>query len=306
MNGVCEMLQFLYYNPSGESRSCVVRTMTRLTGKPYETVKAELTALAAEMEYPEYNEPDVFEAYMAQHGIVKCIDDCGLRVKELKLERGSYCVFCTDHEGFFHLMPVQDGVIYDRRDDSQELFVLAVYRQMKKDGMTMILRAYQKADADIICTWLRSEKELYQWSADRFCKFPLTGADIEENYAPQIAGGRFIPLTAVDAENNVIGHFIIRYPKEDDDTSVRFGFVVLDPAYRGKGCGSQMMRLGIAYAKENLHVQRIDLGVFANNEGAQHCYEAAGFREYSRRQCEMPIGTWECIDMELFTEDGKA
>ena len=87
---------------------------------------------------------------------------------------------------------------------------------------------------------------------------------------------------------------------------MRFGFVVLDPAYRGKGCGSQMMRLGIAYAKENLHVQRIDLGVFANNEGAQHCYEAAGFRAYSRRQCEMPIGTWECIDMELFTEDGKA
>ena len=182
MNGVCEMLRFLYYNPSGESRSCVVRTMTRLTGKPYETVKAELTALAAEMEYPEYNEPDVFEAYMAQHGIAKCIDDCGLRVKELKLERGTYCVFCTNHEGFFHLMPVQDGVIYDRRDDCQELFVLAVYRQMKKDGMTMILRAYQKADADIICTWLRSEKELYQWSADRFCKFPLTGADIEENY----------------------------------------------------------------------------------------------------------------------------
>ena len=306
MNGVCEMLRFLYYNPSGESRSCVVRTMTRLTGKPYETVKAELTALAAEMGYPEYNEPDVFEAYMAQHGIVKCIDDCGLRVKELKLERGTYCVFCTDHEGFFHLMPVQDGVIYDRRDDCQELFVLAVYRQMKKDGMTMILRAYQKADADIICTWLRSEKELYQWSADRFCKFPLTGADIEENYAPQTAGGRFIPLTAIDDEDHVIGHFIIRYPKEDDDTSVRFGFVVLDPAYRGKGCGSQMMRLGIEYAKENLHVQRIDLGVFANNEGAQHCYEAAGFRAYSRRQCEMPIGTWECIDMELFTEDGKA
>lgn len=306
MNGVCEMLRFMYYNPSGESRSCVVRTMTRLTGKPYETVKAELTALAAKMEYPEYNEPEVFEAYMAQHGIAKCIDECGLRVKELKLERGTYCVFCTNHEGFFHLMPVQDGVIYDRRDDSQELFVLAVYRQMKKDGMTMVLRAYQKADADIICTWLRSEKELYQWSADRFCKFPLTGADIEENYAPQTAGGRFIPLTAVDDENNVIGHFIIRYPKEDDDTSVRFGFVVLDPAYRGKGCGSQMMRLGIKYAKENLHVQRIDLGVFANNEGAQHCYEAAGFREYSRRQCEMPIGTWECIDMELFTEDGKA
>ena len=308
MNGVCDM-DFAYYNPSDESRSCVVRTMTRLTGKPYETVKAELTALAAKMEYPEYNEPAVFEAYMAQHGIVKCMDDCGLRVKELNPERGTYCVFCTDHEGFFHLMPVQDGVIYDRRDDSQDLYVLAVYRKKDdaaKDAITMILRPFQPADADIICTWLRTEKELYQWSADRFCKFPLTGEDIRENYAPQIESGRFIPLTAADDENRVVGHFIIRYPTEDDNTSVRFGFVVLDPAYRGKGCGSQMMRLGIAYAKTVLHVKRIDLGVFANNEGAQRCYSAAGFKEYSRRQCELPVGTWECIDMELFTEDGNA
>lgn len=305
MSGVCDM-EYAFYNPSEESRSCVVRTMTKLSGKPYETVKSELTAIAAEMEYPEYNEPEVFEAYMEQLGMRKCIDDCGLRVRELKLARGTYCVFCTNHEGFFHLMPVIDGVIYDRRNDSQDLYVLAVYRKTadaQKDGITMVLRQYQAADADIICKWLRSEKELYQWSADRFCKFPLTGADINENYAPQIESGRFIPLTAVDDADNVIGHFIIRYPDANDDTSVRFGFVVLDPAYRGKGCGSQMMQLGIAYAKEHLHVKRIDLGVFANNEGAQHCYSAAGFREYSRRQCTLPVGTWECIDMELFTED---
>ena len=167
----------------------------------------------------------------------------------------------------------------------------------------MILRAYEAADADIICTWIRSEKELYQWSADRFCKFPLTGSDLNESYAPQIAGGRFIPLTAVDDEARVIGHFIIRYPREDDDTAVRFGFVVLDPAYRGKGFGSQMIRLGIRYVKAHLSAKRIDLGVFANNAGAQRCYSAAGFRAFSRRQCELPIGTWECIDMELFTED---
>ena len=305
MSGVYDM-EYAFYNPSEESRSCVVRTMTKLSGKPYETVKSELTALAAEMEYPAYNEPEVFEAYMEQLGMRKCIDDCGLRVRELKLARGTYCVFCTNHEDFFHLMPVIDGVIYDRRNDSQDLYVLAVYRKTddaQKDGITMVLRPYQAADADIICKWIRTEKELYQWSADRFCKFPLTGADINENYAPQIESGRFFPLTAVDDADRVIGHFIIRYPDANDDSSVRFGFVVLDPAYRGKGCGSQMMRLGIAYAKEHLHVKRIDLGVFANNESAQHCYSAAGFREYSRRQCEMPVGTWECIDMELFTED---
>lgn len=169
----------------------------------------------------------------------------------------------------------------------------------------MKLRAYEQADAGIICQWLKSERELYQWSADRFNKFPLTAQDINENYAPQIRTGRFFPLTALDEENHVIGHFIIRYPREDDNASVRLGFVILNPAYRGKGCGKEMLRLGVRYAKEHLHAARVDLGVFANNDSAKYCYEAVGFREFSRRECELPIGVWECIDMELYPERAR-
>lgn len=166
----------------------------------------------------------------------------------------------------------------------------------------MILRAYQKNDSAIICKWLRTEKELYQWSADRFNKFPLLENDIDNNYAPQIKTGRFIPLTAVDDQDNVLGHFIIRYPREDDDSTVRFGFVILNPEFRGKGYGKSMLMSGVRFVKENLSAQRIDLGVFSNNDIAKRCYEAVGFREYDRRKCELPIGTWECIDMELFIE----
>ena len=59
-----------------------------------------------------------------------------------------------------------------------------------------------------------------------------------------------------------------------------------------------MLRLAIEYVRAHLKAEKIDLGVFANNEPAKKCYEAVGFREYSRRNCEMPIGTWECIDMD--------
>ncbi len=165
----------------------------------------------------------------------------------------------------------------------------------------MILRDYKKEDSAVICKWLRSEAEFYRWSADRFNKFPMQDNDIEEHYAPQIETKRFIPLTAVDDEGNPIGHFIIRYPT-DDSSSVRFGFIVLNPELRGQGNGKKMLRLGIEYAKEHLDVKRIDLGVFANNDSARHCYESVGFKEYGRRNCEMPIGTWECIDMELYVK----
>ena len=164
----------------------------------------------------------------------------------------------------------------------------------------MTLRDFNKDDASIIAGWLRSEEELYKWSADRFNKFPLSGEDINANYALQLETGRFIPLTAVDENGKIVGHFIIRYPKAHDDSSVRFGFVIIDPELRGKGYGKEMLRLGIGYVKENLSAARIDLGVFENNESARHCYEAAGFTEYARRECEMPIGIWICADMELF------
>ena len=75
----------------------------------------------------------------------------------------------------------------------------------------MILRNYKKEDAPIVAGWLRSEEELYKWSADRFNKFPLSGEDINENYAPQLETGRFIPLTAIDDNGEAVGHFIIRY-----------------------------------------------------------------------------------------------
>ena len=106
--------------------------------------------------------------------------------------------------------------------------------------------------------------------------------------------------SAVDEKENLLGHFIIRYPREDVDSTVRFGFVILNPDLRGMGYGKEMLRLGIEYVKDNLSAKRIDLGVFANNDNARFCYESIGFREYSRRKCEMPIGVWECIDMELF------
>ena len=166
----------------------------------------------------------------------------------------------------------------------------------------MELREYRREDAAIICKWLRTEDELYRWSADRFNKFPLSGEDINNNYSPQIGSGRFFPLTAIDDEGNVAGHFIIRYPREDDDSTVRFGFVIVDPEIRGKGYGQKMLRLGIEYVQEYLDVKRIDLGVFEENAAAKSCYEAVGFREYGCRQCEMPIGTWNGIDMEILLE----
>ena len=185
------------------------------------------------------------------------------------------------------------------------------YRQLKKaffekeqnlNLQRITLRAYHQDDAAVIAGWLRTQNELYQWSADRYNKFPISGDDINANYAPVLGSGRFIPLTAVEGHGDVIGHLIIRYPQENDDTSVRFGFVIVDPALRGRGLGKELLRLAIEYVKAHLSATRIDLGVFDNNGNASHCYEAAGFKPYAASEFQMPIGTWKCTEMELFIE----
>ena len=122
-------MEFIYYNPSDEHRSCVVRTMTKLTGKPYPEVKEALAALASEMGFAEWNEQAVFEKYLTAHHFHKLDSFSGMQVKALPLQTGTYCVFCTNRADFYHLLPVIDGVIYDRRDDSRELYVIAAYQQ---------------------------------------------------------------------------------------------------------------------------------------------------------------------------------
>ena len=163
----------------------------------------------------------------------------------------------------------------------------------------MQLRDYRPADADIICGWITNETALYEWSADRYGTYPLTPAAIEANYAPLRGSRRFLPLTAVEENGDVLGHILIRYPNEDDDRTVRFGFVIVDPAQRGKGLGSTMLRLAVTYARDVLHARYIGLGVFEQNAAARRCYEAVGFAETGREAYPLPVGVWTCIEMGL-------
>ena len=42
----------------------------------------------------------------------------------------------------------------------------------------MILRKFKLEDSAVISKWIKTEEELYKWSADRFNKFPLDENDI--------------------------------------------------------------------------------------------------------------------------------
>ncbi len=163
----------------------------------------------------------------------------------------------------------------------------------------MKLRAFQKGDSAVVCSWVKEEKGVYQWSADRIAKFPLDDDDLSCHYELAHSREKIIPLIAVDDSDRVVGHLFIRYPDQTDESKVRFGCIIVDPSLRGQGTGKKLLYLAIDYAKNVLHASRITLGVFTNNDRARYCYEAVGFRAAGKVTYQMPIGAWECIEMEL-------
>lgn len=99
----------------------------------------------------------------------------------------------------------------------------------------MQLRKYKNEDAKAIVKWIKSERELRLWSADRYENYPITEFDIINNYKECQRNNNFYPLTLVD-KNNIIGHLIIRNPSEDLST-FRLGFIIINPGYRKQGYG---------------------------------------------------------------------
>lgn len=140
----------------------------------------------------------------------------------------------------------------------------------------MLLRKYEPNDAKIISTWIKSERDLRLWSADRYSSYPINAKDINENYMLSMKENNFYPLTLVDNSKQV-GHLILRNPNKDKSL-FRMGFVIIDPNLRKKGIGKKLVLQGINYAKEKLNATSITLGVFTNNLSAINCYKSCGFK----------------------------
>ncbi len=121
-----------YYIESKEGESnCVVRTFCKIFNKEYEEVLEALKKIAEELCYDDFNEIEVFETYLEEHGM-KALDlGVDSKIKDVVLEKGKYAIFCWDKKQFYHMVPIIDDVVYDKNDECLELFVLTIYGENK-------------------------------------------------------------------------------------------------------------------------------------------------------------------------------
>jgi len=97
--------------------------------------------------------------------------------------------------------------------------------------------------------------------------------------------------------------FNVKYGNQSAVMAIGIG----DPEYRGRGYGSEAMRLIINYAFRELNLYRISLSVLDYNPRAVHVYEKVGFvREGTSRQAVCRDGQrFDAIHMGLLRSEWK-
>ncbi len=160
------------------------------------------------------------------------------------------------------------------------------------------LRPYKSCDAEKISEWVKDRDVFMKWGGLLFGEFPINAGIIDDKYRLQNGGctesDNFYPWIAFDDENGVVGHFIMRYIN-GDNRILRFGWVVVDDKIRGKGYGTEMLRLGLKYAFEILNADVVTIGVYENNDRAHNCYKKLGFTDKEIVEKE----PWNVIEMEI-------
>lgn len=161
------------------------------------------------------------------------------------------------------------------------------------------LRPYKLSDVKHIVNWVKDERLFTMWCANKFT-YPLTEKQLIEyknSYDDDDYGWSF---TALDESGNPIGHLLMRMA-DYNKQSVHFGFIIINPEYRGKGYGKEMVNLAVKYAFDILRVKKATLIVFSNNPAALHCYKTIGFVEQKFHEDSFSYKDekWSLYDMQI-------
>jgi RimJ/RimL family protein N-acetyltransferase len=122
-------------------------------------------------------------------------------------------------------------------------------------------------------------QNVLKWSEDRedFLKqwsnftYPLT----REQFESRINSEDYM-VFSIEKDGKMVGT-IQMFRFDWDKASARIGCYLISPEERGRGIGTVALSKVVQYAFNELHLKKLDLGVYDYNTGALKCYEKVGF-----------------------------
>ena len=125
----------------------------------------------------------------------------------------------------------------------------------------MKIRPYESSDFDKIKNWINNEREHALWCAN-LIPYPLGKYSFEKALNGFFSKNKDTPLSVVTDNGELAGFFC--YAINSNTKEGKLKFIIISPAFRGKGYGQKMVSLAIKNAFDN-GVKSIQLNVFSNN-----------------------------------------
>jgi RimJ/RimL family protein N-acetyltransferase len=149
---------------------------------------------------------------------------------------------------------------------------------MAQEPLQVRLRPFDRSDFEPLISWVPTPHALSRWCG-AFFSHPLNEHQLRRYLDSQPLVRTIFTATTLSGE--ALGHISIAmiWPH----LSSRLSRVLVAPSHRGRGIGRTMVANATAFSFDTHHVDRIDLGVAADNAVAIACYYGQGFSH---------IGTW--------------
>lgn len=153
-------------------------------------------------------------------------------------------------------------------------------------GRLVRLAAPLPEDTELLANW--SNDDDYMRMLDDDAVRPLSPAHFSYVTNPS-ASDHYFHLRTV-ADNSLIG-FVVLFDIKWSNQSAELAIGIGNSEYRGKGYGSDALRLILNYAFDELNLHRVELKVMDYNMDAIRAYERVGFvREGVKRQAVQRSG----------------
>jgi len=141
------------------------------------------------------------------------------------------------------------------------------------------LRPFVREDFQTLIRWTPSREFLMQWAGPNFT-WPLDNAQLENRLWQTLRPNpNLTAFTALNSDTGeAVGHVELG-AIDRANRSASVACVLVGPAERGRGIGSEMVQQVLRVAFEQMQLHRVQLHVFDFNEGAIACYEKCGFHK---------------------------
>ncbi len=152
------------------------------------------------------------------------------------------------------------------------------------------VRAFRESDLEAYRRWLQPDQDWHRWDGPYFTKLDtaqidaacarLSAALADGSYAAQSPLPRGVIVDADDPDT-MLGSVSWHWESEESDWR-RMGLTVYDPARRGRGIGTEALRIWTDYLFRTTDVVRLDYSTWSGNERMLAVGRRLGFTEEAR------------------------